>query len=69
MRKLLSFISGVFVGGLVGATFAILFAPSTGTELQEKMRSSFIELKGEIESAAMDKKTELEEELNRLRMG
>ena len=69
MRKFFSFISGVFVGGLVGATFAMLFAPSTGKELQDKMRSTFIELKSEIETAAMDKKTELEEELNRLRKG
>ncbi len=69
MRKFFSFISGVFVGGLVGATFAILFAPSTGTELKEKMRSTFIELKSEIETAALDKKAELEAELNRLRQG
>jgi len=69
MRKFLSFFSGAVIGGLVGATFAVLFAPSTGTELQQKMKTSFIELKSEIESAAMDKRAELEEELVRLRKG
>ena len=38
MRKLASFLTGVVVGGLVGATFALLFAPSTGGELQGKIR-------------------------------
>ena len=69
MRKFFSFIGGAILGGLVGATFALLFAPGTGPELQKKMKSSFIELKNEIETAAQDKRVELELELDRLRKG
>ena len=67
MRKLASFLSGVIVGGLVGATFALLFAPSTGGELQGKIRMTAAELQNEVRSAAQNKREELQKQLENMR--
>jgi gas vesicle protein len=69
MRKFMSFIAGAVVGGLVGATFALLFAPSEGRALQDKMKNTFIELKDEVTQAAEDKRNELNGQLETLRKG
>ena len=37
MRRTISFFAGVVMGGLVGATVALLFAPDSGTELGEML--------------------------------
>ncbi len=67
MRKLASFLSGVIIGGLVGATFALLFAPSTGGELQGSLRLRAAEFQKEIMSAAQSKREELQKQLENLR--
>jgi len=67
MKKLASFLSGALIGGLVGATFALLFAPSTGRELQGRIRLSASELENEIRLAAQNKREELEKQLEKLR--
>jgi gas vesicle protein len=67
MRKLASFISGALIGGLVGATFALLFAPGTGTELQGRIRLTAAELENEVRSAAQNKREELRKQLENLR--
>jgi gas vesicle protein len=69
MRKFMSFLAGAVVGGLVGATFALLFAPSEGRALQDKMKNTFIELKDEVTQAAEDKRNELNGQLETLRKG
>lgn len=67
MRKLASFITGALIGGLVGATFALLFAPGTGKELQERIRLTATELGDEVRSAAQNKREELQKQLEGLR--
>ena len=67
MKKLISFLSGALLGGLVGATFALLFAPSTGKELQEKMLLNAQDLKNEIQLAAKSRRQELQAQLDNLR--
>lgn len=67
MRKLASFLTGVIVGGLVGATFALLFAPSTGGEMQGRIRLAATELQNEIRAAAQSKREELQKQLANLR--
>ncbi|MBA4421145.1 MAG: hypothetical protein C0391_08350 [Anaerolinea sp.] len=67
MKKLISFLSGALLGGLVGATFALLFAPSTGKELQEKMLLNAQDLKNEIQLAAKSRRQELQAQLDKLR--
>jgi len=69
MRKMLSFVSGAVLGGLVGATLALLLAPSSGMALQDKMRQSYEELKSEVQKAASDRRKELTVQLETLRKG
>jgi gas vesicle protein len=69
MRKMISFVSGAVLGGLVGATLALLLAPSSGMALQDKMRQSYEELKSEVQKAASDRRKELTVQLETLRKG
>lgn len=69
MKSIFSFITGALVGGLVGATIALLFAPEDGKALQDKMKNTFIELKDEVAHAASSKRVELTDELETLRKG
>jgi len=67
MRKLINFITGIFIGGLVGVTLGLLFAPSTGKEFQQRLLLNANELKGEIELAAKTRRQELQTRLENLR--
>ncbi len=67
MKKIFNFFFGAFLGGMVGATVALLFAPMKGEELRQKLNEYIVEVKGEVSEAAMQKRIELEEELSRLR--
>jgi gas vesicle protein len=69
MRKMMSFMAGAMIGGLVGATIALLLAPSGGKALQDKMKNTFIELKDEVTQAAEDRRKELNGQLETLRKG
>ena len=69
MRKMVSFVSGAILGGLVGATLALLLAPSSGRALQDRMRQSYEELKSEVQKAASDRRNELTVQLETLRKG
>jgi gas vesicle protein len=69
MKKFANFMAGAILGGLVGATVAMLLAPSEGKALQDKMKNTFIELKDEVESAAQARRKELEDQLSVMRMG
>jgi gas vesicle protein len=67
MKKISSFLSGAFLGGVVGAIVALLYAPMKGTELRQKLNEYIVEVKGEVTDAAMQKRIELEEELAQMR--
>ena len=67
MRKFLSFLAGVVMGGLVGATLALLLAPYSGDTLREQVRERLNALQAELEQAASDKKVELEKYLETLK--
>lgn len=69
MRKMISFLMGAMIGGLVGATFALLFAPSSGTDMQTRIKTNFINLTDEIRQAATDRRKELTLQLETLRKG
>jgi gas vesicle protein len=67
MRQAFNFIIGVFVGGLVGATIAILLTPVSGENLRFQIQERSIQLKDEIKSVAETRRAELERELTALR--
>ncbi len=63
MRKTLAFLDGLLIGALVGVGLALLFTPSSGSELQQQIKDyteNFIE-KGK--NAASARRQEMEAEL------
>jgi|APFre7841882724_1041349.scaffolds.fasta_scaffold00322_5 gas vesicle protein len=67
MKQAYSFFLGALVGGLVGATIAILFTPASGENLRFQIQERSIQLKDEIKSVAEERRAELERELAALR--
>ena len=67
MNRVFSFIAGAVLGGLVGATMALLLAPASGQDVRMQMRDRAQRVRDEIRSAATARRAELEAELERLR--
>ena len=67
MQRVLSFLSGVLTGALVGAAVALLFAPESGEEVRFQIQERSIRLKDDIKAVADTRRAELERELAALR--
>lgn len=67
MRRVLSFLSGAFIGALLGAVFALLFAPSSGEALRFQIQERLITIQEEVNQAAAERRAELEEQLATMR--
>jgi hypothetical protein len=67
MRRVFSFFIGATIGGLVGATLALLFAPTSGEEIRSKITDRAQVFAIEIRQAANTKRIELQERLEILR--
>lgn len=67
MNRFFSFLAGAVLGGLVGATFAILFAPSSGEALRNQLRQRALTLQEEVKRAAAERRAELEQRLEALK--
>jgi gas vesicle protein len=67
MRRMLSFILGATVGGMVGATFALLFAPASGQEVRGLINDRVQTFASDIRQASNTKRIELQERLEDLR--
>lgn len=67
MRRFFSLISGVFMGALVGATLAILFAPESGNSIRMQLRERASNFRQDVMNAAAERRAELEEQLSTLR--
>jgi gas vesicle protein len=67
MRKFLSFTLGAMLGGVVGATLAMMYAPSNGGQLRSELCAEATRIRDEVKKAAADRRAELEEELADLR--
>lgn len=67
MRQFMSFLSGAFLGALVGAVAALLLAPSSGEDLQLRARERLLSLRDEVRDAYASRKAQLEAELEALR--
>ena len=55
-----AFISGLIIGGLVGAATALLLAPQSGEETRTMIREKSIELKDQVEQTAAEARTKAE---------
>ena len=67
MRWLVKFIMGFVSGAMVGALTALLLAPGSGEQTQSKVKDYASRLSNEVMTAAQEKRTALEEELEKLR--
>lgn len=67
MNRFVGFIVGALLGGLVGATLALLLAPSSGEEFRFQIRDRAITLQDDVKKAASDRRAELEEQLAAMR--
>jgi gas vesicle protein len=69
MRKFGKFVLGAFIGGLVGSSLALLFAPTSGENARQEIEDYFKHIKDEVNRAADEKRAELVAELETLRSG
>jgi gas vesicle protein len=67
MRKFFSFLLGILVGGLVGATISLLFAPESGNHLRSQIRQRAESFSTEVRQAVNTKRIELQDRLENLR--
>ncbi|HEY9076292.1 MAG TPA: YtxH domain-containing protein [Anaerolineaceae bacterium] len=67
MRRPLIFLLGAVAGGLVGATLALLFAPYSGNKLRDQIQDTYINLRNDVETAAKERRLDLERQLAHLR--
>ena len=67
MNKFFNFIAGATIGALVGASVAILLAPTSGEELQAQIKSQVDQIQLEVKTAATNRRSELENQLSTLR--
>ena len=67
MRRVFGFFIGATIGGLVGATVALLFAPASGEEIRAQITDRTQVFANEIRQAANSKRIELQERLEILR--
>ena len=69
MRKTISFLIGLFSGAIVGVAAALLLAPYSGSELQDRVRARVQELIEEGKRAAAARRAELEAQLEGFKRG
>lgn len=67
MRRLMTFLTGVVCGAVVGAVTALLLAPTSGEELRVRVQKRTEELRDEIREAYETRMAQLEDELSNLR--
>ena len=67
MRRMFGFLIGVFVGGLVGSTIALLLAPEAGEELRGQLRERGQGFMNEVRHAADSRRIELRNRLETLK--
>jgi gas vesicle protein len=69
MRKFGNLLFGALLGGLVGGSLALLFAPASGEKTRRDIQVYFENLKDDVNRAADEKRAELEHQLKALRSG
>ena len=67
MRRILGFLIGITVGGLVGSTIALLMAPESGEQLRTELRSRGDSFFNEVRHAADERRIELRQRLEIMR--
>ncbi|HLE50641.1 MAG TPA: YtxH domain-containing protein, partial [Anaerolineales bacterium] len=66
-NRTFNFLLGALIGGLVGATVAILLTPASGEELRSQMKMRADHIRADVMEAAAERRAELEHQLAALR--
>ncbi len=67
MRRMFGFLIGIFVGGVVGSTIALLMAPESGEHLRSEIRGRGQNFFSDVQQAADERKIELRHRLDAMR--
>lgn len=67
MKKIVSFLTGLVFGGLLGATLGLLLAPASGNQLRADLQNYTKQVENEVRLAAEERRSEMEEQLAHLR--
>jgi gas vesicle protein len=67
MRRMFGFLIGVFVGGVVGSSIALLMAPESGENLRLQLRNRGQSLANDIRHSADVRRIELRNRLETMR--
>lgn len=69
MSKSSSWLFGAVLGGLIGSSLARMYTPYSGEELKAKVLDYIQNVRYEVEQAGIEKRAELESQLEELRSG
>lgn len=69
MQRFFSFLAGIVCGALIGATIALLLAPTSGRELRSEAQRRAEGLVDDVRSAIDSERKRLEAELESLKRG
>jgi gas vesicle protein len=69
MSKSSSWLFGAVIGGLIGSSLARMYTPYSGEELKAKVLDYIQNVRYEVEQAGIEKRAELESQLEELRSG
>jgi gas vesicle protein len=67
MKRMFGFLIGIFVGGVVGSTIAMLLAPESGEKLRSQLRDRGQNFFSDVQHAADERRIELRQKLDELR--
>jgi gas vesicle protein len=67
MKKMLSFLAGAVLGGLLGGVGMLLLAPGSGSDSRKAIAYRFNTLKTELNNAVAEKRIMLEKEFQDLK--
>lgn len=62
-----NFVLGAIIGGIVGASVALLYTPSSGPRLRDQVQDYIQNVRHEVNLAAQNRRSELEHQLDELR--
>ena len=67
MNRFLGFVSGALLGAVVGATLALLLAPTSGDDLLVRIEDRTSSIREDVRRAAASRRAEMESQLADLR--
>ena len=67
MRRVMSFLSGAILGGMIASALVLLFTPSSGSELRQQITDLANKTYEEVRQAGEQRRDELQLELQDLR--